>query len=177
MKSSIVLVAKKLTQTFQKMILVSLLHFGNQNSINHLFHLALNEKAASSQLAEQQFTSGKIQPEKPRDLEYERASATMASAFATLLAEEDTSAATQAQPATQINLKRDTQFNVKQYSSEVPHTRIEQECLKCVDAVLKKLSWSRLAIESESDPSVVSDHLKVITGCTKALSGLQKLTQ
>merc|ERR1711946_34580 len=140
---------------------------------------ALNEKAASSQLAQQQFTSEKPQvekpqvekpqaekpqAEKPRDLEYEKVSATMATAFAAMLTDEDT----QVQPA--------VKSTATQSCREKPH-KIEEECSKCLETVLKKLSWSRLAIESELDPNLVAAHLKVIANCTEAISGLQKFTK
>ena len=153
--------------TFWRMTQVSWLLLKFQIFLDGLFYPALNEKAASSQLAEQQFTSEKVQAEKPHDLEYERASATMASAFASLLADEETSLVAQTRPTVKLDAKPDSQ--------EVPHCKIKTECLKCLDAVLNKLSWSSLAIKSELDPNVVAAHLKVISNCTEAISGLQKL--
>ena len=88
----------------------------------------------------------------------------MATAFAAMLTDEDT----QVQPA--------VKSTATQSCREKPH-KIEEECSKCLETVLKKLSWSRLAIESELDPNLVAAHLKVIANCTEAISGLQKFTK
>jgi len=132
---------------------------------------ALNEKAASSQRAEQQFASEKVPAVpavKPRDVEYERASATMAAAFSSLLS--GPSPVPKIQP-------------VRQYPTEKPcddgvqNRRIEEECSKCLEAVLKTLEWTRSTIETVTDPVLVSAHVKVMTDCAGAIAALQKFTR
>lgn len=53
---------------------------------------------------------------------------------------------------------------------------VEEECLKCLEVVQKKITWARFAVENEHDPNLVSSYLKVITNGVEALNVLRKFS-
>ena len=55
-------------------------------------------------------------------------------------------------------------------------THVEEECVKCLEVVQKKMAWARLALESEHDPNMANLYLKVITNCVEAISALRKFS-
>jgi predicted transcriptional regulator len=53
---------------------------------------------------------------------------------------------------------------------------VEEECVKCLEVVHKKVTWARLALENEHDPNLVSSYLKVITNGVEAINVLRKFS-
>ena len=53
---------------------------------------------------------------------------------------------------------------------------VEEECVKCLEVVHKKVTWARLAVENEHDPNLVSSYLKVITNGVEAINVLRKFS-
>lgn len=53
---------------------------------------------------------------------------------------------------------------------------VEEECVKCLEVVQRKLSWARSALEGEQDPQLVTSYLKVITSCVEAITVLRKFS-
>ncbi|EFX83495.1 protein ZNRD2-like [Daphnia pulex] len=123
---------------------------------------ALSEKAASSQRAEYQFMTERNQSD--RRIEPSAITALQTPVTTTL------------QPSI---LKNDVSSKT-QYKSTVSiltsTMNVEEECLKCLEVVHKKITWARFAVENEHDPNLVSSYLKVITNGVEALNVLRKFS-
>lgn len=117
----------------------------------------MDEKAATSQRAEQQFLTGRPEAErKPEQtIAYHAPSASIGQPTILLA---DTSKAFA--PA------------------DDPHTKessnLAEECIKCIESIQKKMAWARLSLERETDPNTVAAYLKVITDSAEAISTLRK---
>lgn len=109
--------------------------------------LALNEKAATSQRAEQQFLT-----ERHIESSFGTSSVSVNDLHHSLAA---------------VSLSNKSQA-VK------PTLGLEEECIKCVDAVHKKLTWARMMLDTESDPVTITSYLRVITSCVESIAALKK---
>ena len=125
-------------------------------------------------------------------MEYERASTELASAFSALLTEsisvEPNRNEQRCQPVSLTesnslepnrNEQRSQPVSLHQpkgISNNALHNRILEECTKCLEVTLNKLSWARLLLEAETDPVMTVSYLKVITNCVEAIPVLQRFS-
>ena len=111
----------------------------------------MNEKAATSQRAEQQFLT-----ERHIDSSF------------------GTSSALQAVSVTDLHQSL-AAVSLSNKSHTVKSTLgLEEECTKCVDAVHKKMTWARMMLETENDPVTITSYLRVITSCVESIAALKK---
>lgn len=119
----------------------------------------MNEKAASSQRAEYQFMSERNQQERTTD-----GTSTSLQAVST----------TQNQQPNISSLKSQLRSST---SNLAVMSHVEEECMRCLEVVHKKMVWARSVLENEQDPNVATSYLKTITSCVEALTALRKFSQ
>ena len=141
---------------------------------------ALSEEAASSKRAEQQFSSERNPVEESRDHEYDSACATFASRLSSMLTETSSSTAQNVAVHTKNASKRTLATALPPAEHKTTHTHtpasfVEEECVRCLQVVNKKLCWARQSLESETDPDQVMTFLKVITHSVEAVVALKKI--
>ena len=142
---------------------------------------ALNEKAAVSQRAEQQFTSNQGRPGQSGDPEYDSACAAFSSRLSSLLSNGNGTAAAAA------DVLKNTPRNVSVVTSHESKTSpvidskrkidllsVDEEFSKCLHVVHGKMKSAREGLETETDLSQITLYLKVLTNSVEAISALKK---